>query len=211
MTFVEKVANAKALIKEATSKYPKIEVGCSFGKDSMTLLHLVRSVSSDIPVFSLLADTEFQETYDFEKKIVEEWKINNYRRYIFTQESDDVALCCGKPKVEIAKKAVEHLAAWISGVRKTEGITRSEFQYIEEKNGLIKVNPILDFTELDIWRYLAVNNVPVNPKYAEGYRSLGCARCSFPEEDENESERAGRWKGTVKVCGECGIHTQPLR
>jgi len=77
MTFVEKVADAKALIKEALGKYPKIEVGCSFGKDSMTLLHLVCSVSTDVPVFSLLADTEFQETYDFEKKIVEDWHINS--------------------------------------------------------------------------------------------------------------------------------------
>ncbi|MBI5134959.1 phosphoadenosine phosphosulfate reductase family protein [Candidatus Uhrbacteria bacterium] len=211
MTFVEKVADAKALVKESLEKYPKITVGCSFGKDSMTLLHLVRSVSVDVPVFSLLADTEFQETYDFEKRMVAQWNIKNYQRYIFTQESTDVASCCGAPKIEIAKKAVEGLDAWISGVRKTEGITRVDFQYIEEKNGLVKVNPILDFTELDVWRYLAVNNVPVNPKYSEGFRSLGCARCSFPEEDENESERAGRWKGTTKVCGECGIHTQPLR
>lgn len=82
---------------------------------------------------------------------------------------------------------------------------------IEERAGLVKINPILNFSELDIWRYLSPNSIPVNPKYAQGYRSLGCAYCSFPEADENEVERAGRWKGTVKVCGECGIHTQALR
>jgi phosphoadenosine phosphosulfate reductase len=211
MNFLEKVNDAKELIKQAIKKYPKISVGCSFGKDSMVLLHLVRCVEPQIPVFSLLAETEFLETYDFERKVVQEWNLTNYTRYLFSQEGTDAALCCGAPKVAMAKKAVESLDAWISGVRKTEGITRSDFQHIEEKDGLVKINPILDFTELDIWRYTALYNLPINPKYLQGYRSLGCSRCSFPEEDENESERAGRWKGTAKVCGECGIHTQSLR
>jgi phosphoadenosine phosphosulfate reductase len=210
MNFIQKVQDAKDLIRETTLVYPTICVGCSFGKDSLVTLHIVRSVFPNIPVVSILADTEFQETYDFAQRMEKEWGLN-LKTHIFTQEGDDVALCCGTPKIEMTKQALLPYEAWISGVRRTEGITRANFEPVEEKNGLTKINPILDFTELDVWRYTALNNIPINPKYQEGYRSLGCARCSFPEEDENESERSGRWKGTIKVCGECGIHTTALR
>ena len=207
MKYIQKVKDAKQLIKESIEKYPKISVGCSFGKDSMVTLHLVLSVEPKIPVFSVMADTEFEETYEFAKEMLKKYDLN-YTEHVFSQDAEK---CCGTPKVEKTKEALAEYDAWISGVRRTEGITRSDFQPSEEKNGLVKINPILDFTELDIWRYLAVNGIPVNPKYKEGYRSLGCSLCSFPEEDETETERAGRWKGTENACGECGIHTHALR
>ena len=208
MIYLEKVQAARQLIEQAIRQYPKIALGCSFGKDSMVTLHVALSVQPSIPVFAILADTEFPETYDFAKKISMMYGLN-YAEHIFQQELG--GKCCGTPKVEKTKEALRPYDAWISGVRKTEGITRSDFEPVEEKNGLVKINPILEFTELDVWRYLALNEVPVNPIYARGYRSLGCKLCSFPEEDENETERAGRWKGTADACGECGIHTQPLR
>ena len=207
MRYLQKIEDAKKLIKESIEKYPKICLGCSFGKDSMVTLHLVLSIDPKIPVFSVMADTEFKETYEFAKDMVKKYDLN-YTEYVFSQDGKK---CCGAPKVEKTKEALAQYDAWISGVRRTEGITRSDFQPSEEKNGLVKINPILDFTELDIWRYLAVNGIPVNPKYKEGYRSLGCSLCSFPEEDETETERAGRWKGTENACGECGIHTHALR
>jgi phosphoadenosine phosphosulfate reductase len=176
----------------------------------MVTLSLVLSVKPDVPVFSVMSDTEFPETYAFAKEMVKKYKLN-YREYIFHNVPGDVLKCCGNQKVEKTKEAVANLDAWISGVRKTEGITRANFQPVEEKNGLTKINPILEFTELDIWRYIALNELPINPKYKEGYRSLGCANCSFKETNENESERSGRWKGTDRECGECGIHSQPLR
>jgi phosphoadenosine phosphosulfate reductase len=208
MKYLDKIESARQLIREEIEKHPSICLGCSFGKDSMVTLHLVLSVKPDIPVFGVMADTEFPETYAFAKSVVERYGLN-YTEYIFSQE--DGEKCCGKPKVEKTKEALAKYDAWISGVRKTEGITRANFEPVEEQNGLIKVNPILEFTELDIWRYIATNEIPVNPMYARGYRSLGCGLCSYPEEDESESERAGRWKGTPNACGECGIHTQPLR
>jgi phosphoadenosine phosphosulfate reductase len=208
MNYLEKVANAKQLIAESIDKYPNVCFGCSFGKDSMATLHLVLSVKPDLPVFSVMADTEFPETYEFAKQMVKRYNLN-YTEYIFSQQEGEK--CCGKPKVEKTKEALRPFDAWISGVRRTEGITRANFDPVEDKNGLVKINPILTFTELDVWRHLALNNIPVNPMYARGYRSLGCALCSYPEEDENETERAGRWKGTPNACGECGIHTQPLR
>ncbi len=208
MNYLQKIDDAKRLIAQAIKDYPNIALGCSFGKDSMVTLALVLSVKPDIPVFAIMANTEFPETYEFATAVAVRYNLN-YTEYLFAQEEGEK--CCGRPKVEKTKEALRDYDAWISGVRKTEGITRSDFEPVEEKNGLVKINPILEFTELDIWRFTALNQLPINPMYQLGYRSLGCSLCSFPEEDEGETERAGRWKGTENACGECGIHTQPLR
>lgn len=116
--------------------------------------------------------------------------------------------CCRLLKVEPTKVAVSNLDAWISGIRCTEGITRVDFKEIEDKGGLIKINPILTFTEAEIWRYIATRDIKPHPWYGKGYRSLGCAPCSAPG---GELERDCRWKGTSKCGGECGIHTQRLK
>lgn len=208
MNFLQKVESARRLIRESIAKYPKITLGGSFGKDSMVVLHLALGIYPNIPVFSILSNTEFPETYAFIREMVIRYHLN-YTEYNYEQVEGEK--CCGRPKVEKTMIALQAYDAWISGIRSTEGITRAHFQPVEEKQGLVKINPILQFTELDIWRYIALYQVPVNPMYAHGYRSLSCARCSSKEEDEAESERAGRWKGTPDAGGECGIHTQPLR
>lgn len=118
--------------------------------------------------------------------------------------------CCYMLKVEPTKAAVENLDAWITGLRKTEGRTRENYNSVEKNGKLFKINPILKWTELDIWRYLALNQIPVNPLYSKGYRSLGCAPCSHIVPD-NATERAGRWQNTSKCGGECGIHTKRLK
>ncbi|MHA1221255.1 MAG: phosphoadenosine phosphosulfate reductase family protein, partial [Candidatus Heimdallarchaeota archaeon] len=118
--------------------------------------------------------------------------------------------CCRILKVEPTKEAVKNLDAWICGLRNTEGRTRKDYKEIENKGGLFKINPILNWTELDIWRYIAINNIPVHPYYAKGYRSLGCEPCTILISDD-ALEREGRWVGTSKCCGECGIHTQALK
>ncbi len=116
--------------------------------------------------------------------------------------------CCRLLKVEPTKVAVSSLDAWITGLRCTEGQTRVDYQEIEEKGGLIKINPILTFTEAEIWRYIATRSIVPHPWYGKGYRSLGCAPCSAPG---GELERDFRWAGTSKCGGECGIHTQRLK
>jgi phosphoadenosine phosphosulfate reductase len=124
---------------------------------------------------------------------------------IYTVDPDE---CCRLLKVEPTKMAVSNLDAWICGLRATEGRTRVDYQEVEEKGGLIKVNPILTFTEAEIWRYMATRGIEPHPWYGEGYRSLGCAPCSHPG---GELERDGRWQNTSKCGGECGIHTQRLK
>lgn len=124
---------------------------------------------------------------------------------IYKTEPDE---CCRMLKVDPTKVAVADLDAWITGLRNTEGRTRVDYQEVEEKGGLMKINPILTFTETDIWKYMATRNIEAHPWYKLNYRSLGCAPCSQPG---GELERDGRWQDTSKCGGECGIHTQNLR
>jgi len=126
-------------------------------------------------------------------------------RPIYEADPDE---CCRILKVEPTKVAVKDLDAWICGLRNTEGRTRTDYQEIEEKGGLVKFNPILTFTEADVWRYVATRGIRPHPWYSLGYRSLGCEPCSHPG---GELERDGRWQGTSKCGGECGIHTQVLK
>ena len=116
--------------------------------------------------------------------------------------------CCRLLKVEPTKVAMKNLDAWICGLRNTEGRTREDYQEIENKGGLIKINPILTFTEAEIWRYIATRGIEPHSWYGKGYRSLGCEPCSNVG---GVLERDGRWKGTSKCGGECGIHTQRLK
>jgi len=126
--------------------------------------------------------------------------------------STDPDLCCYNLKVLPVRWAVEEMevGCWVTGLRCTEGRTRTDLEEIEERDeGLIKLNPILLWHEREVWQYLALHSVPVNPLYAQGYRSLGCAPCT--RISNGPDERAGRWVGTSKCGGECGIHTRPLK
>ncbi|MEK7503870.1 MAG: phosphoadenosine phosphosulfate reductase family protein [Patescibacteria group bacterium] len=116
--------------------------------------------------------------------------------------------CCRLLKVDPTKVATKNLDAWITGLRCTEGRTRTDYQEVEEKDGLIKINPILTFTEAEVWRYMSTRGIEPHPWYGLGYRSLGCAPCSGIG---GVMERDCRWIGTSKCGGECGIHTQSLR
>lgn len=124
---------------------------------------------------------------------------------IYESDPDE---CCRLLKVDPTKVAVENLDAWITGLRNTEGRTRVDYQEVENKGGLVKINPILTFTETDIWKYMATRGIEPHPWYRKDYRSIGCAPCSNPG---GELERDGRWKNTSKCGGECGIHTQRLK
>ena len=215
MTFIKKILEAKKLIKEYIKKYPRIIVGSSFGKDSLVLYHLCCSVKKDIPVFYIKTPFKPKETLEYKDKMVKKYNMN--LKVYGREERKDIPewwkskpnQCCNYYKVGPTEEALKDYDCWFSGLRRDEGSTRAILEFvIKDRFGKVKVNPILLFTEKDIWRYLAINQIPPNPLYKEGYRSLGCAPCSNKEKDEGEGERDGRWKGTCKNGGECGIHSK---
>lgn len=242
---IGKINQAKAIIREGLAEYPRIGVGCSFGKDSMVLTHLARSVSKKIKVFSVMTRYKPNVTYRYLVDMTRKYHwdtevffmgkkppkiLSQARLKIHLLDDSDFSAaakkikeqqhknmyevepdaCCRYLKVLPTQAAVKKLDAWLAGLRKDEGRTRIDYRYKEKKGNLVKINPILDWTEVDIWRYLAINEIPVNPMYRLGYRSLGCAPCTVLVND-TDPERAGRWKGTSKCGGECGIHTMKLK
>lgn len=215
MTLQDKIERSQELIKSFIEDYSRVAVGVSWGKDSMVLLHLVRQIKPDVPVFTVVTPFKPKETLEFKDRITREWRLN-LKEYMSKEEpipdlwKSDPDECCRIFKVEPTKEAVKDLDAWFSGLRKTEGRTRKYYKEIEKRGNLIKINPILEWTELDIWRYSALFNVPQNPLYKRGYRSLGCEVCTVIV-DDNQPERSGRWVGTSKCGGECGIHTRTLK
>jgi phosphoadenosine phosphosulfate reductase len=213
----EKVERAKALLAWAFDKFgDKAVIANSLGKDSMVVWDLAVKVNPDVKGFIVTTCYKPQETIDYMNELVAQYP-NNLTIYKSDRQvgelyKTDPDACCKILKVEPVRQAVEELnvECWITGLRCTEGRTRTEFREIEERDhGLIKLNPILLFHEREIWQYMAINNVKVNPLYAQGYRSLGCAPCTHIATGDNE--RAGRWLGASKCGGECGIHTQPLK
>lgn len=216
ITVVEKIERAKDLINDAVKKHgDKVAISCSFGKDSIVVLHLARQIKKDIPVFAVLTRFQPKETFTYKDQMKKFWNLN------LKEYSSDIEIasdlyktnpdeCCRLLKIEPTKEAVKNLDAWICGLRNTEGRTRKNYQAIEKKGLLYKYNPILDWTELDVWKYIALNKIPAHPWYGLGYRSLGCAPCTKLIPDE-KLEREGRWQGTSKCGGECGIHTRLLK
>ena len=216
LNFKEKVDRSLTLIEEAYNKYGDgLVVANSLGKDSVAVWDLAKRVSPKIKGFVVTTRFKPKETKEFMKSIVS--KYPETKVFENTAEIEPELYkthpdkCCDILKVEPTRWAVKELkiSCWVTGLRCTEGRTRTDFKEVEERDkGLIKLNPILIWKEREIWQYLALYEVPVNPLYKEGYRSLGCAPCSHISNDENE--RAGRWIGTSKCGGECGIHTRPL-
>jgi phosphoadenosine phosphosulfate reductase len=217
LNFAQKVDRSLWLIREAYEEYgDRLVVANSLGKDSVAVWHLAKRVSPTIRGFIVTTRFKPRETVEFMRTEVArcpELRVFNSDAEIADElYLTDPDRCCEVLKVEPTRRAIEEMdvACWVTGLRCTEGRTRTDFQEIEERDkGLMKLNPILIWYEREVWQYLALNKVAVNPLYAKGYRSLGCGPCTRIA--QGADERAGRWVGTSKCGGECGIHTRPLK
>ena len=216
LNFAEKVDRSLALIEDAYQEFgPGLVLANSLGKDSSAVWHLAKRVSPAIRGFIVTTRFKPPQTKQFMAEEVQRYPelevFSNDQEIPERLYETDPDKCCDLLKVEPTRQAIKQMnvKCWITGLRCTEGRTRTDYKEIEELDkGLIKLNPILIWYEREIWEYLALHRVSVNPLYAKGYRSLGCGPCS--KIVQSNDERAGRWIGTSKCGGECGIHTKPL-
>ncbi|MFP5579362.1 MAG: phosphoadenylyl-sulfate reductase [Acidimicrobiia bacterium] len=112
--------------------------------------------------------------------------------------------CCSALKVQQLDRALAGKAAWMSGIRRAEADTRATAHVVgRDLRGLVKVNPIAQWTDADVEEYIARHDVPTNPLLTQGYGSIGCMPCTEKVAD-GEDSRAGRWRGKSKT--ECGLH-----
>ncbi len=216
LNFAEKVERSLSLIKQAYEQFgDRLVVANSLGKDSSAVWHLAKRVSPEIRGFIITTRFKPPETKQFMAEEVARYPelrvFSNDEQIPDKLYATDPDRCCELLKVKPTRRAVKEMnvACWVTGLRCTEGRTRTDYTEVQELDkGLIKLNPILTWYEREVWQYLALNGVRVNPLYAKGYRSLGCAPCT--KITQGADERAGRWIGTSKCGGECGIHTKPL-
>jgi phosphoadenosine phosphosulfate reductase len=118
----------------------------------------------------------------------------------------DPNLCCFLRKVDPLARALEGRAAWVTGVRRIEAPSRADAPIVswDDKHDLVKINPLVAWSDEDVEGYQVEYDLPRNPLVAQGYPSIGCAPCTR-KVAPGEDPRAGRWSGNDKT--ECGIHT----
>jgi phosphoadenosine phosphosulfate reductase len=181
------------------------------------LIHLVSKVKPGIDVLFVDTGYHFAETIGTRDAVEAVYPVNVINvtpsRTVEEQEAAlgprlygrNPDLCCHLRKVEPLGRALEGYMAWFSGIRRDETASRRDRKVVEwdRKRGMVKVNPILDWSQEDMDNYMSDNGVIVNPLHYDGYPSIGCAPCTRPVAP-GEDPRSGRWAGTGKT--ECGIH-----
>lgn len=206
-TLKDKVRKAHDVIKKALKKYPsdKIVVAWTGGKDSTVLLHLVRSVmrnSLTLPVMFNDSTMEFDEIYDFVKKITEEWNLNlivmkhldeDLEKFHKTRDIEKKKEMSRIMKINAINDFLKKhkISAFMAGIRWDEHTARSKEKYFSPRPAHARIHPILHFTENDIWEYIKTYKVPYVKLYDRGYRSLG-EKPFTKKAKKGQGERSGR-------------------
>ena len=196
-------ASAEDVIAYAVERFhPRLTMACSFQKEESVLVHMLMGISPDARVFTIDTGVLFPETLATWKQFEDRFGL---RVEVFDARSPDepwtLERCCGAAKVDALERALDGVEAWITGIRRDQASTRAQAPKLErdEARGIWKFNPLADWSEQDVWRYIYEHDLPYNPLHDQGFASIGCAPCTRPG-----SGREGRWAGTDKV--ECGIH-----
>jgi len=201
----------------------KIALASSLSLEDQVLTDMLVKIDKSARIFTLDTGRLFPETYSLIDKtnirygIQLEVMFPDYQEVEKMVKAEGVNLfyagieqrkfCCKVRKLDPLKRAFEGLEVWICGLRREQSVTRQQVQLIEwdEANGLIKLNPLIDFTEQQVWEYIKANQVPYNKLHYKGFPSIGCQPCTRAVEP-GEDIRAGRWWWENPEQKECGLH-----
>lgn len=205
------------IIAWAVETFPNITFACSFGAEDVVLVDMLQQISPSTDIFYLDTDFHFQETYETRDAIAAKYGLEFVRvspkltpeeqaaQYGEELWKSDPNACCNVRKVEPLTRILGRYEAWITGIRRDQAPTRANAKKIEydAKFGLVKFNPIANWTSEDVWNYIHEHGIIYNPLHDRNYPSIGCEHCTRPVM-AGEDPRAGRWSGTDKT--ECGLH-----
>ena len=203
----------------------KVALACSFGApEGLVLLDMMQRIDPASRVFMLDTGRLPQETFDLVDRVRDRYDLevevlfpragdvqDLVRRKgvnCFYESVENRQLCCRIRKVEPLDRQLAGLDAWVSGLRREQSVTREATPKLEidaGHGGLVKVNPLADWTAEQVRAYVEAHDVPVNRLHAQGYPSVGCAPCSRAIR-AGEDTRAGRWWWEQPDTRECGIH-----
>jgi phosphoadenosine phosphosulfate reductase len=201
----------------------KIVFGTSLGAEDQILTHIIATNNLDIEIFTLDTGRLFPETYDLIDRTNKKYNIKIKAMFpdseiienmvsekginLFYDSVENRKLCCHNRKILPLKRALENKSAWITGLRQQQSVTRTDLEILEwdENNDLLKINPLIKWSEEEVWDFINKEKIPINPLHKKSYPSIGCQPCTravMPGEDI----RAGRWWWENPENKECGLH-----
>ncbi|GIZ52116.1 phosphoadenylyl-sulfate reductase [Noviherbaspirillum aridicola] len=221
--FDKLVADTQATLARVAAEFSPAVFASSLAAEDMVLTDLILRAKLPIGIFTLETGRLHEETLGMVERIRETY---GYEVRLYTPETaaidayvrqnglnafyDSVEMrkeCCRIRKVEPLNRALAGNKAWITGQRRAQSTTRAELAVQEDDaaHGMTKFNPLADWSEEDVWRYIRDNKVPYNPLHDKGYPSIGCEPCTRAIQP-GEDVRAGRWWWENPESKECGLH-----
>ena len=235
--FVEKLAETQALLQRAAKEFTPITQASSLGAEDIVITHLINSLQLGIPVFVLETGALHHETLALLERTQahSQSDIHVYRPehssvlHFIRKEGQDAIFksmeqrkaCCHIRKMEPLSRALKGQRAWITGLRKEQSQARADVPLIDTSEeakgtdannsspsrGLVKFNPLANWTWGDVWHYISINQVDYNPLHDAFFPSIGCAPCTRAI-SLGEDFRAGRWWWEEETAKECGLHAK---
>lgn len=201
----------------------KIAFSTSLGPEDQVITYMISKINKNAKIFTLDTGRLFPETYDLIDTTAKKY---NLKIKVYFPDASDVEemvqekginlfydninnrkLCCHIRKIKPLKRATKGLDGWITGLRREQAVTRKNLQTVEwdDNNNLLKINPLISWTEKQVWEYIKEHNIPVNSLHKKGFTSIGCQPCTRAIQP-GEDVRAGRWWWENPETKECGLH-----
>jgi phosphoadenosine phosphosulfate reductase len=222
----ERISAAQTLLRRIAVEHAPAALASSLSIEDMVLTDLIFRDSLRIEVFTLDTGRLHNETYAlldaiaarygtrlrviFPRSDTVEDYVNNYGINGFYSSVELRKACCHIRKVEPLRRALAGKKAWITGLRRGQSAARQEVEVrsYDADNGMIKFNPLSDWSHEEVWAYVRTHAVPYNELHDRGFPSIGCAPCTRAV-SAGEDIRAGRWWWERGTTQECGLHARP--
>ncbi len=220
---------AEEILKFAYSEFgDRLSFATSLGEEDQVLTDLIAKAEPRIRIFTLDTGRLFQESYDllaknqkrypmavdvyFPNAAKIESMVKEHGVNLFYDSVENRKMCCGVRKVEPLQRALSTVDAWITGLRRSQSVTRANMKTFEwdDANQKVKINPLADWSLDRLREYIQTNKVDVSPLHEKGFVSIGCAPCTRAIKP-GEDIRAGRWWWEAPEQKECGLHNNPNR
>ena len=205
------------VLRWAVDSYPRLTMATAFGAEGCCIIHMLAEIGPRVRIFNLETGYQFPETLELRERIKHRYGIEvelvRPEQTVAEYEAEHGGplyrirpdQCCFDRKIIPLRRAIVGYDAWISAIRKDQTADRAVAGVVQwdPKFQLVKVNPLLNWTKKDVWKFITDHDVPYNPLHDRDYPSIGCWPCTRAV-GPGEDDRAGRWAGKVKK--ECGLH-----
>lgn len=219
-------ASAQELLQSFMSQYgAHLALSSSLSIEDQTLTDMMLRIDPQANIFTLDTGRLFPETYELIDRTNEHYKVKlkvycpqteALQQFVateginpFYESIEKRHACCEVRKLEPLRRAFRDLDVWVCGLRSAQSVTRSDMRLIEwdERHGLLKINPLIHWTEQQVWDYIRENRVPYNRLHDKGFPSIGCEPCTRAVR-RIDDVRAGRWWWESPDHRECGLHSR---